>query len=670
MRVAYLKLCGFRGYSKPIAIEFARGFTVIDGRNGVGKSSIFDAIEFVLLGTIQKYDSVSAAGETADDYIWWRGPGSSPTERFVEVGFEIEGNLIPLKRTMLEGPDPSAFEKVTSSILSLSHAPPQALNQLCATSIIRDEKIAALSLDLKESDRFKQLRDALGAADAEEWISRASRIHELAKRRRGLAEQELSEAATSASLASSRLEETRRSIPDPRLLDEATARLRQFSGGDSADEFRQAVVSSQTNLDTLLRLENSWPEIVGAHELIERTAQESARAEENRSAIATQEQDFRSQLVGSGGSAELRSESQSYATLLTSGERIGLQEGHCPLCAADRTPEEFASGIELGRRKVQGLDAKALERAQLEQKHNDAILQLHAADAEIARLKSSIEAAQRRLTDYANALSTLGLGPAAGLEELRERRQHDQQGLAQARQDLAIIETMRLAASIDSQVSAVEAAQIRRKMAEGRLGIARRAENRAKALFDAARRTSGEILNQRLDVVMPLMSEFYRRLRPHPIWEDIDYRLRGDVQRSLLLQVGDELNPQFIYSSGQRRATGLAFLLSVNMSLSWNNWKSILLDDPVQHIDDFRSVHLAEVLAQIVRTGRQLICAAEDEALADLIARHIPVSPEQQGKRISLGIDRDGALAVLREQSVGPHPSRTFASSPPTQTAL
>src|SRR3546814_16986181 len=82
------------------------------------------------------------------------------------------------------------------------------------------------------------------------------------------------------------------------------------------------------------------------------------------------------------------------------------------------------------------------------------------------------------------------------------------------------------------------------------------------------------------------MSELYRRLRPHPIWRDIEYSIRGDVRRFLKLKVGDELNPQFLFSSGQRRATGLAFLLSVTLSLAWSRWRTIMLDDPVQHVDD------------------------------------------------------------------------------------
>src|SRR5271165_1023739 len=124
------------------------------------------------------------------------------------------------------------------------------------------------------------------------------------------------------------------------------------------------------------------------------------------------------------------------------------------------------------------------------------------------------------------------------------------------------------------------------------------------------------------------MSELYRRLRPHPIWGDIEYKIRGDVRRFLKLQVGDELNPQFVFSSGQRRATGLAFLLSVNLSIAWSRWNSILLDDPVQHIDDFRTVHLVEVLSHLCAGGKQIVCAVEDSALADLMCRRLPTSEQ------------------------------------------
>ena len=130
MRLAYVRLCGFRGYRNLVEIEFSPSFTIIDGRNGVGKSSIFDAVEFALLGSLTKYGEMTAAGETVDQYIWWRGPGTTPSERFVEVGFEVAGEILQLKRTMLRSPDAAALERVISSLLSAAHAP-EAIGTPC-----------------------------------------------------------------------------------------------------------------------------------------------------------------------------------------------------------------------------------------------------------------------------------------------------------------------------------------------------------------------------------------------------------------------------------------------------------------------------------------------------------------------------------------------------------
>jgi chromosome segregation protein len=165
------------------------------------------------------------------------------------------------------------------------------------------------------------------------------------------------------------------------------------------------------------------------------------------------------------------------------------------------------------------------------------------------------------------------------------------------------------------------------------------------------------------------MAELYKRMRPHPIWQDIEYSIRGDVRRFLKLQVGNQINPQFVFSSGQRRATGLAFLLSLNLSIAWSRWKSILLDDPVQHVDDYRTVNLAEVLSHLCAGGRQIICAVEDSALADLMCRRLPKSGQHFGKRISLGTEWDGALATGSERYLPQLNPRVFATNVPSLSA-
>ena len=77
MRLSFVEISGFRGYRSPVRIDFAEDFTIIDGRNGVGKSTIFDAIEFVLTGDLSKYRESKALQESISDYIWWVGDGKN-----------------------------------------------------------------------------------------------------------------------------------------------------------------------------------------------------------------------------------------------------------------------------------------------------------------------------------------------------------------------------------------------------------------------------------------------------------------------------------------------------------------------------------------------------------------------------------------------------------------
>jgi DNA repair exonuclease SbcCD ATPase subunit len=76
MKLDFIEVSGFRGFRERIRVECGAGYTVICGRNGVGKSSLCDAIEFVLTGEIDKYRVEKSAKETLSDYLWWRGQGA------------------------------------------------------------------------------------------------------------------------------------------------------------------------------------------------------------------------------------------------------------------------------------------------------------------------------------------------------------------------------------------------------------------------------------------------------------------------------------------------------------------------------------------------------------------------------------------------------------------
>jgi wobble nucleotide-excising tRNase len=177
------------------------------------------------------------------------------------------------------------------------------------------------------------------------------------------------------------------------------------------------------------------------------------------------------------------------------------------------------------------------------------------------------------------------------------------------------------------------------------------------------RRVGREILEERLASLNPLLSELYVRLRPHVDFAEIKYRMRGDVRRLLRLEVGDGINPRFAFSSGQRRALGLAFLFAVYLSRRWCKLKTLVLDDPMQHVDDYRALHLVEVLSSIRQSGHQVICTVQDPAFADLLCRRLRSSDTSTGVRVELAY-RPGLGVELKDLAkVSPLPSRVLTAA-------
>ena len=670
MKISYVSLCGFRGYRTAIRIDLGSAFTILEGRNGVGKSTLFDAVEFALTGTLTKYGKIKADGETVADYIWWTGEGPLPEDRYVEVGFLDNDETISIRRTQVSGPEQGALHRITAALCDLTLAPMDSLAQLVSTAIIRDEHIASLSLDLKETDRYELLRSGLGSNDAERWIDRAAQISQIAKKRVAAVQQELVLASSELSSASRRLDEVRASVVADSALSEAVQRLRAFAKSEAAPDrligpVRERVAAVNLEIEALNTLANRWK----AAELdrVRLPELETARAN------AAAERDAATAAVEAMGPEKPASEASSLATkardlvaLANLGRHLGLQDGHCPLCAKPQDSSSFERGIEAAEQLARQLDASAAQQA--------------ADDAARATAQNRVGAAVRAVEDTVVALTRLraalesfdkdwaarGLAQTVSPNDVAARMEVLRQQLEQVQRDIRILETLRLSSELERAQRTESVAKDKLARLQERAGRGRKAEAAANAIHDAARRAAGETLDRRLERVLPLMSELYRRLRPHPIWRDIEYSIRGDVRRFLKLKVGDELNPQFLFSSGQRRSTGLAFLLSVNMALTWNRWRTIMLDDPVQHVDDFRTVHLAELLAVLVAEGRQVVCAVEDAALASLLCRRLPVKKAGEGRRIILGPNKEGNLAVEVAQDLLPHITHSLLSQSPS----
>ena len=592
MKLAFVNLCGFRGFSGPIQITFSNMFTIIDGRNGVGKSTIFDAVEFALTGTISKYLDAKASGESVDDYLWWSGDGDVQGERYVEVGFNDGAEQYLVKRTPFDAVDLDVSHAV-EKLVDRDIAPKTAITQLCAATIIRDEHIARLSLDLNEGQRFTLLRDAIGATDADEWTSKASKLASAASARVNDATTELEEANISLANAVMQLDQVRSELSTESFVGTAISNLQSLLDTTApADELGDIARKKIVELQTRLELINTFSQRLSEIEQVKANLSQLERQVTNAEmewVASTKEFEQKKATIGAQlESTDLSLQARQLENLANLGREIGTKAGHCPLCNSEISEMAFNEGLESALIIARQLDVQAVEQEgkerALKETEERVTYAKHALDTAIEERKVAL-AKIAEFNSFQETVNFVGTTP----EDLTKHINELERQRVIIENELRILDTISLNRVLEKAMEVNSSAKERVERAEARLGRVRLAERRAKTIHDSVRRAAAESLDQRLGRILPLMSELYKRLRPHPIWDDIEYSVRGDVRRFLKLQVGSDVNPQFVFSSGQRRATGLAFLLSMNLSIAWSRWRSILLDDPVQHVDDFRA---------------------------------------------------------------------------------
>jgi chromosome segregation protein len=670
MKLQYVELAGFRGFRDKLRLEMPSGFVVLTGRNGAGKSTVLDAIDFALTGTINKFKVQVARGGGLDEHIWWVGGGAA-AEHYVSVGFiDKNGESFVVTRSRELGLSPGPEKIVARLCESSASVSPSDILQ---TTLIRDELISALSLDLGEQARFTAVRAAIGVISGPDYSSRTTEILNAARTAKGRQDDRITTSRANLGRALEALTEARSTaerssnvsdalkildslgIAFPTSLQERTEAVREFIANrkTAVQEIGTALQRAEALLPELVYFSSSdaRTELDAAQATLEKASKEKHLSDETLikaiqlDTIERQNDEHTAHLAG----------------LLKHGAALGLQDNCCPLCKAPRTVDEFSAALASLEEllTVRGLKLSdtnaALARAGSASAAAEDTLTL--AQTRLAALNSRRAAIEQEIASIRETYQRYSFdGPIDDPERSRDLLLKDEEQLNQLEHALFILE----ASSAIDRVATLEVRittlreQVEQEVAKST--EAEKAVEAARQIEAAAKTVANEILEEQFDTVMPLLKELYRRLRPHADWTEIGVDFGGRVRASLNFVVGEGHNPQFLFSSGQRRAAGLAFLLSIHLSRPWCRWRSLLLDDPVQHIDDYRALNLVEILAAIRRTDRQVVVAVEDPALADLVCRRLRSSSDDIGRRFDLRVSKTGTTELLQVQDIYPMP--------------
>src|SRR5258708_2178305 len=368
MKLEYVEMAGFRGFRDKVRLNLPSGFAILSGRNGTGKSTLLDGVDFALKGTINKFTVTEAKGGGLEEHIWWVGEGVA-AEHYVTVSFiDDNGEPFTVTRSRERGCDQDAQSIMRSICVGEVSS---TINDLMQNSLIRDERISALSLDLPEQARFTALRAAIGGLGGPDYSSRTEEIESAAKTAKLRQEErikdlqgelgrtlgELTE-ARSAAEQSTGIAEAMKTIESvltilPDGLSERTEAVRRFVA--ERRPVRRELESARAIAQQLLpEIQSMSSRETAAENGNARLAQEQATAQKVAADEALQVALRLEEL-------EREDELSAHLALLNHGSAIGLQGGHCPLCDAVRDQSEFDEAITRAKERLAAHGAKLAE---------------------------------------------------------------------------------------------------------------------------------------------------------------------------------------------------------------------------------------------------------------------------------------------------------------------
>lgn len=623
-----IRVQGFRGIGQRAQLDLrpTPGLTVIAGRNGSGKSSFAEALEFALLGTTARWQERRGA---AWDGAWRNLHDGDPasievtlTEEHVgqtKIGVSWDADAArDAHTTFLQRPG----QKREAGLASLGWDTPLATYR----PLLTYDELGAI-LTSEPSKLYDKLANVLGL---EQLADAVKRLEAYAKQL-SLPEKEAADRKRSAAGALESIADDERAQAARAALrkrDPDLASLRAIATGASASTDR-----SGDPLIAVLALH-----LPSSAEVSDAAAR--LRAATEQAAVA-----------GDDASAALELRVNLLTTALKLHDHDG--DGPCPVCAVGRVDGEWAA---LARAEIEGAEATlanlraatdSLRRARTDAEHLVQAVpaafnhfdagerrDLGALAREPWAQWATLPASHLDLADHLEARHP---DVADALAELQRAAKQ----VADARDDEWVAAATQLSAYVEAQ-----------ERWNARKADAASAKHAVKWLKDH----DGVLKNERLAPIAVQAKEIWSYLRQESNVEISKLKLDGtNTRRHVVIEASvDDTDAAglTVLSQGELHALALALFLP-RATLPESPFRFVVLDDPVQAMDPAKVDGLVRVLGSIAET-RQVIVFSHDDRFAAAV-RRAPVNAQilevtrESGSHVRVDVAFDPPQRYLRD---------------------
>lgn len=692
-RIDRLRIEAFRGFRDSQEFDLSASAVIVTGPNGTGKTSFFDALQWGLTGRLERLEALKSRRNAEHIVNQYRLGGKAA----VEITLRTDSGSILVKRRGDQGGntlevsrpgEQSWFGEEAERALQEILLPESelTLSSALSTSALMQQDVLRSVLEAKPADQFRELSAVLGLGAVEDFEEAVKFAAKQAGDRETKTRAEYSRLTQDLSEAKSKMEVAESRLASRPQIDalrtDVLAALRSSPAGismslgdlrlDAMEDVRDAASAFGKAIEGLEEALRSAEVAVRLRTGLDDEPTEVQLRELRKAAEHAEETRRVAEVARGRAQSELNSARKAATEVAKlAAAALPMLTSDCPVCGqtidrahVERTLLERANSagvlldlensfVALANKFSEASESAAEVRqrvAALEQLVEDWRAFRAARDeasTAIASLDGEVKFIGAPTLDVAD-FSIQGRAAAEHLRKVR-RQLHELLEAYDRQADQADIE--RAAAEIRNLETAVEASK---SHLEAESAVAKR----LREFSERTRESRLEVTRERLNSIEPLVANIYQRLDPHPAFKSVEFELdmyynRGTSSpRVSDLEEQLSADPVLIFSTSQVNIVALSYFIAMSLSMERTGLPFLLLDDPVQSMDDVNVLGFAD-LCRHLRLRRQLIVSTHERRLSGLLERKLAPRSEDETTRVIqfTGWDRSGP--TVNERIVG-----------------
>lgn len=679
MRLKSITIEGFRAFSRQATINLDADVILLQGPNGVGKTSLLDAILWALAGAITRF------GERGTPISAYAREGRARVELIMSGD---EGDIVLTRAT-----DGTADDYLRLRVNGREYEQAAATQELCnlLTPHLKERIDARDALNqvltrgvYLQQDLVRQFVEEDSAADRFALVSEVIGAGAVLELQAAL---EKSRRAWATSITSFRRDEL---DPLKVRLSQIDDHLARLADGNTvpSDEARQASTTLFQRAVTLLGESQFGPDATPTTPARLDRFLKTLDAERNRAErdlaitrnlreqipelrisedsddtgdklrqdeislvdqLSTADEAIKTEQARLVAERQVQIAAADRAQRVATMAKLALQDlgEHCPVCQQSHdvahTIVHLNSLIEAASEVSQPTTADRL--GPLTDKRADIQKSLDIVRENLRRKENDLRELETRRSIVATRLSDLGIDDTRDVAtKLRERGEAIEATLETLTSVLSdgerlSLQVLRLSEQRQRDELTAERAQITARIEEANKRITNEEATRALAgeIIDSLRDASLTVTKKQITQIAPLFQRIYSRIDPHPTFRVTEI-VAGMERGRGKLEVGISDPDAFaqardagpLLSSSQMNSFAVSLFLAMNLALPSLRLEVTILDDPLQSLDSINLLGLVDILRRF-RAHRQIIVSTHEERLVGLLQRKLrPVRPNER----------------------------------------